>query len=331
VHGGEALRWVGYEVDIVGLRLGITESRAQWAVTWCLRVARDGRVRLDDFRAALGRLGFITGALEFERPFLAPLYTFLSLVSADGTRDLPLYVTTVLTHLAARFSARRLYPSAVRRVKSAEAFRVDAHADGDAIGVGGWMPSRNAQGTLDPAVSRWFSVSLSRDSAPWAYCRGEPFRAIAALEALGVLLALLAFSGEVAHDQDVALLIPGVTDNRGNAYVLDRLMSTRFPLCAVVMELAAQMEKKNARVALDWCPRELNVEADALANGDASLFDANLRVPLDLTNIDWIVLDKLMKHGEEQELAKRSRPPPAPKAGGRKKPKWARLRVTDPW
>ncbi len=332
IHGGDVLRWIGYEVDIAGLRLGITEARAQWAVTWCLRVVRDGQCRIDDFRAALGRLGFIAGALEFERPFLAPLYTFLAQATGDGPRVLPLYVTTVLVHLASRFAARRLYPSAVRRIKTMEAFRVDAHADGNEVGVGGWLPARNAQGVLDTTISSWFSVSLTRDDAPWAFSRGEPFRTIAALEALGVLLAVVAFTNDVADNQDVALLIPGVTDNRGNAYVLDRLMSTRFPLCAVVMELAAQLERKNARIALDWCPRELNAEADSLANGDTSLFSADRRITLDVATMDWLVLNDLMRHGEMHERAKRAMPP-RPRAATRanKKPKWARLRVTDPW
>ncbi len=332
IHGGDVVRWIGYEVDIAGLRLGVTEARAQWAVTWCLRVARDGQCRIDDFRAALGRLGFIAGALEFERPFLAPLYAFLARAAGDGPRTLPLYVTTVLVHLATRFAARRLYPSTVKRVKTLEAFRVDAHADGDVVGVGGWLPARDAQGAIDTARSNWFSVSLTRESAPWAYSRGEPFRTIAALEALGVLLALMAFTGDVVDNQDVALLIPGVTDNRGNAYVLDRLMTTRFPLCAVVMELAAQMERKNVRVGLDWCPRELNSEADALANGDFTRFNPDYRIDLDVTTTDWLVLNDLMRHGEAHERAKRNEPPrPRATAKAKRKPKWARLRVTDPW
>ncbi len=331
VHGGSVLRWIGYEVDLLGLKLGITESRAQWAIAWCSRVARDGCCRVDDFRAALGRLAFITGALEFERPFLAPLFSFLALTNGDGPHALPLYVTTVLTHLARRFAARRLYPSTVRRLRSAEPFRVDAHADGQEIGVGGWLPARNAAGSLDTSLSRWFSVRLTSANAPWAYSRGEPFRAIAALEALGVLLALLAFTDDVAHDQDVTLVIPGLTDNRGNAYVLDRLMTTRFPLCAVIMELAAQMEHKNVRVAVDWCPRDLNAEADALANGDATLFDEDRRVTLDVGSINWLVLDVLMKHGVEHDLARRGRQRPRPAKRAAKKPKWAKLRVTDPW
>ncbi len=330
VHGGTFMRWIGYEVDVVGLKLGITESRAQWAVDWCSRVARDGRCRSDDFRAALGRLGFVTGALEFERPFLAPLFSHLAHARGDGLLQLPLYVTTVLLHLAARFAARRLYPSAVRRGRNAEHFRVDARADGETIGVGGWLPSRNHAGRLDTRCSRWFAVSLTRTTAPWAYCRGEPFRTIAALEAFGVLLALMAFADDLQTDGDVTLQVAGATDNRGNAYVLNRLMTTRFPLCAVVMETAAQMERKNIRVSLDWCPRDLNSEADALSNGDVSSFTPELRVELDVANINWIVLNKLMDHGVAHELSKsHAKRAAAPKT--RKKAKWARLRITDPW
>ena len=37
----------------------------------------------------------------------------------------------------------------------------------------------------------WFSLTLTRATAPWAYARGDPFRTIASLELLGSLVSLV--------------------------------------------------------------------------------------------------------------------------------------------
>ena len=85
IHGGTTLAWIGFAVDLNTLALGISESRAAWAVEWLERLARDGCADMDEFRAATGRLAFVAGALEYERPFLAPLFTFSSLVKRGGS------------------------------------------------------------------------------------------------------------------------------------------------------------------------------------------------------------------------------------------------------
>ena len=68
---------------------------------------------------------------------LAPLYSFASRCRDQELAILPLYVVTMLTHLARRFELRYMYPSTVRRSRMSESFRVDAHADEEGIGVGG--------------------------------------------------------------------------------------------------------------------------------------------------------------------------------------------------
>ena len=122
-----------------------------------------------------------------------------------------------------------------------------------------------------------------------------------------MLLALLAFAGEDTQNCDATVVIGGLTDNRGNSYVLNRPMTTKFPLCAVVMELAAQMERTNSRIALDWAPRKLNTEAGDLSNEVFDAFSAANRVRLSIIDYPWIVLNDLMEHGVnfEKEGAER--------------------------
>ena len=63
------------------------------------------------------------------------------------------------------------------------------------------------------------------------------------------------------------------------------------------MELAAQMDKMRVRLDVHWTPRNLNQEADDLSNGKIEDFSTANRVTSDIREIEWLVLDKLMKFG----------------------------------
>eukprot|EP00971_Amphidinium_carterae_P049637 978592-Amphidinium_carterae.1 len=78
------------------------------------------------------------------------------------------------------------------------------------------------------------------------------------------------------------IVVSAVTDNKGNSYLLDKLLTTRFPAFLVLMEVAEQLEEMDISLSLEWKPREQNQEADALTNSDFSLFDPSLRVEVDL-------------------------------------------------
>ncbi len=330
-QGGEIVRWIGYEVNLANLALGITARRAAWCVDFLLQLSRDGRTDVGRLRSGLGRLCFVVGALEWERPFLAPLFAFVSRQPKFGHRALPLFVRLIAQYLASRIALRRLYPSAIARRHDIEPFRIDAAAEGDRIGVGGWLPTRNSSGRLDPSISPWFSFSLDRDTAPWAYSRGLPFRTIAALEAVAVLIALIAFHPYLEANADILYCMPALTDNRGNQFSLSRLQSSRFPLCAVVMEIAARSEQLRVRLAVDWIPRELNSSADSLAGGICSEFSPHLRCHIDWPNLDWLVLDWVLEMGEHF-YRDNCTPSTAPSAqASRRKRRKVSLRQSDPW
>ena len=56
-----------------------------------------------------------------------------------------------------------------------------------------------------------------------------------------------------------------VTGKTGSA--LNKLMSTKFPSSALLMELSVFLKKSKKKAPVEWAPRESNKEADALANG----------------------------------------------------------------
>ena len=165
-QGGRRLAWTSYEVQLDSLALGISENRAKWAVGWLDRVARDGMTDIGDFRAALGRLSVVVGALGREEPFLASLFSFVSCHKRGGLQVVPLFVCVVARRLSEHNGRRRTYPSAVSRCTEVEAFRVDANTEGYTIGVGGWLPMRGVDPRISTAYTPWSSVELDKASAP---------------------------------------------------------------------------------------------------------------------------------------------------------------------
>ena len=78
--GGERAEWIGFQVDISRSELGMTEKRLRWARDWMAKTLANKMVRVDEFRSALGRLAFMMAAFVHLKPFLGPLYSWISAV-----------------------------------------------------------------------------------------------------------------------------------------------------------------------------------------------------------------------------------------------------------
>ena len=148
-------------------------------------------------------------------------------------------------------------------------------------------------GQDNPRAARWFSVTLDRATIPWAYARGDPFRAIASLELLGTLLCVLAFQPDAGQLASVHISFSASGDNKSNGYSLEKLSSTKYPLCLVLMELAHQLRKRRCLLDVAWRPREENEEADALTNWQYGAFDVAKRIPVVWEQLPLEVLPRL--------------------------------------
>ena len=141
----------------------------------------------------------------------------------------------------------------------------------------------------------WFALELTRQSALWAFHRGEPFRTIASLEMLASLIGLMVLLPEEswrgARDTAGYITLGCGTDNRGNTFLLDGLHTTKFPLGVVLMELAHQMRRRNAVLRASWLPRLQNEEADALTNSDFRHFNPELRIAVALPGPTFGILN----------------------------------------
>jgi len=215
----------------------------------------------------------------------------------------PSYVKFFLRFLASSLERSRHTECARALASSEQSPRVDAQASGLRTGIGGWLPSIGEDGLPSPKRSKWFSLEITKQSFPWVYEKGDtPSRIIASLEALAILVALRVFFPAVPGAAKAkVVLLPTWTDNRGNGSVLNKLMTTRFPLSAILMELSEQMRVHGQRAEVNWSPREANKEADHLANGDFALFDEALRIPTTAESLRWFILDDALREGRNAE------------------------------
>ena len=333
--GGFVYTWIGYEIDLRGWTLGISATRADWVIKWTTEVLVANCILIGDLNQALGRLVFVYGALVWDRPFLAPLFTFAAVHNDTATPTLPVYVRLVIHWIRERIQARRAHPCLVDRTAKGNILRVDAKAEGTAIALGGWLPKKRADGSIDKWGSKWFSTELQPAEAPWAFVNGRPCGVISTLELLATLVGIVALDPLAGSESNIrgTVLVTGFTDSMVSSNIVAKAMTTAFPLCCVSMELSAQLERRNAVMDLDWVPRDSNAEADALADGRTEGFNPDLRVEAHPEKLQWLVLPELFKLGLEfhSSAAQKRAGPSNESEGPRSKAKGSKLRDRQPW
>lgn len=185
----------------------------------------------------------------------------------------------------------------------------------------------------NPKKARWFHVILNRRNAPFLFVKGEPFRTIASAELLGVTVAILIFGPEAKWRNGAGRIgVTGFTDNLSNAYLLDRFLTTRFPLSLVLMELAKQLEDFGLDLNLSWVPREQNEEADDFSKGRYEKFETHNRIVIEMENIPFKILRRMLEAAMEfDNEIKERRTSKETNSAANKIPAGQKLRVTQPW
>ena len=291
VRAGTQLDWIGYHLDVSSFEVGINERKKAWLLAWLDGRLREGGVVGRNLRATLGRFCFVARTMDQIRPFLGPVFAWSAVLHPSAFHYMPEAIAVLLLWIRSKVADMATRHCRPLRVDTGEVFRVDAKAEGDLVVVGGW----ESYGGCLPEDARWFSVQLTKVSAPWAFSKGEPFRTIAALELLGALLAFMLFKDGAPWLQGSSYFcITGYTDNSSNSYLMDKLMTSKFPLIVVLMELAEQLAEANVGMALRWIPRLQNEEADALTNGAFEGFAAERRIEVSISELPFKVLGSMM-------------------------------------
>ena len=276
-RGGTGVDWVGYRIDVKESMLGVTEQRRHALIRWCQEVSSGQMVVVRDLRSHLGRLVFVAGPLQHIRPFLGPAFAWVAAVPGGAAMVAPLTVRAPMKWvglLLDKFPQKACAPRPARDTR--ELFRVDAKAEGtDLAVIGGWATEKGE----DTKKAAWFSHRVTAEEYPWVFEKGRPFKVIAALELLAVLygIVLLVPSGDYG-DSLARVPISAGTDNQGNDFLVRKMLTTKFPLCLLAMELASQLTVQHLDLHLAWRRRGTNEEADALTNEEFGAFDPALRL-----------------------------------------------------
>ncbi len=323
-RGGYRVEWLGMETEYSSYRLGLTARRAGWLVMWLRDKVRAGNVTAKEMAQGLGRLGFAAISLDWERPFLGPLYAWSSAIQGrHGPMTIPTMLRVIFNWLADRLEGgdRLQRPSRPPSGDQALSFFTDAKAENGRAWVGGFLEI--APGRQGP----WFSLEVDKSWAPWAFSKSSPNKVIAALELLATLIAVKFWVPESGDRQNSRVAIRGFTDNQSNEALVKKAMTTKYPSSLILLELAEELAAKKCDLNLTWIRRDLNQLADDLTNEKFDSFDSSVRIPLKGEDLSWRVLDKLLNYADSffNELKKRKASPiePARKA--------KRIRKLKPW
>ena len=292
-RGGLVCSWVGFEVSLAERSLGLTAARAEWLCNWLEQASCAGQVKIADLRAVLGRQSFACTALCNYRAFLGPLYAWVAAMANFDHRPLPKLAVLIMKFLSrAMKNLGRRQPVGQWQEHVQEVFRTDARAEGEEVWIGVW-----ALDHTDLRHCRWFAERLDRKTAPWVFAAGESYRAISSLELLSTLVALVLFG--TPPGTKLGTSCSAGTDNLGNSHVVTRCMTTRFPLSAFNMELAAQLQNRGSELHLHWLPRLQNEQADQLTNGDFTGFAMERRLRFRLDDFRGLVLAEVLAAGTQ--------------------------------
>jgi hypothetical protein len=283
-------------LDYQKFELGISESRCNWLIVHIQEISDSGMVLVRRLHELLGRLGYAMGVLQWGRPFLAPMYSWCAAAPGGACLPSPPMIKAVMKWILRQLKAGFRTISCTRvEIDLGEVFRTDAGATESRVTIGGW----ESRGQADWKKSRWFAEEFTSTTCPWLFVKGDGKLTISASELLGSLVATSLFTKEGPPTKALVKLRGG-TDNKGNSYIVQKLLTTKWPGAAVLMQLSELLMRRGIWLELEWVPREQNVEADQLTNWNFDGFDPELRMPVDISEAQFPLLHELLQ--EEQSF-----------------------------
>ena len=285
--GGLSVDYVGYHLEYDRHVAGISTKRAEWILQWINTLEQNGwMVQGRAFIEFTGRLSFVARVVTWLKPFMAPLFAWSSVLARGTVMRVPVLVFVTLRFLKEQLQKHGHWVNATAPWFSPkEAFRTDAKCESGRIVLAGWSTEN---GVENLKLAKWFSLEIFPEQLPMLFKEdGASQWCSTAAELLASYAASFAFGHleKEGKSKDLRMAIAGGTDNKSNQALQEKNMSTKWPLLAVHMQVSSQLLANGVRMKLRWRPREENVPADAITNGDHSLFDVENRVKFSLDDL----------------------------------------------
>ena len=196
---GMLLSGSGSNFSIEPRHLGISQRRAEWFMKWARETADSEYIHLAKFEEGLGRIMFVAGALELERPLPRTLVQVHG-PPPPGSRRHGFQLTSVSSFVTSQTKSLGRGTTTVQRPWKAhwrhQEFMHWPAARGQESEVG--SPDVLKMVLLILLGHSWFSLEIVEEDWPWIFANDRKAAlVISTLEALAVLAALKLQFGEI--------------------------------------------------------------------------------------------------------------------------------------
>ncbi len=292
--------WVGYEVDINTGQAGLPPEKEEPLREVMAQFERKEKMRVPEVASHVGRLAWVAKAYPPIMPFLQPLYAWNERIKHidPKQRVMPGELTQFVNVMIKRILDMPRQPI----FEDSEALPIFGATDASAkhsaqvnkAGVGGWY---STQKNPKKEEVRWFYLNVTPDLFPWVYEKCNPQLRIAALELFGTILLTRAIARDELGGKEVARTKPVTmhlnTDNKGNAFSLQKDYARKWPSSAMLMEHALWCHLTKVSPEVVHVKRDNNQWADALASGRTEGFNPEKEILAPEER--WLIWEELLR------------------------------------
>ena len=140
---GREMEWIGFRLDMARFQLGMSVRRIEWLAKVLGDLVAGKPCLIRDLLHFLGRLGFATGALEYGKPFMGPLYTWASAVPSGTYMAVPVAIRVLMHWFLARLQSGGAVTSTRRVQGRTLLFKADAKGAKGYFVLGGYKVSED--------------------------------------------------------------------------------------------------------------------------------------------------------------------------------------------
>ena len=334
--GGDAVIWVGFELLHRTYHLEISERRSQWIVSWAQKIVDSTSVNVSAFEEGLGRLIDVRGwSARVRAP--APRTTLSFYVPPSSKVDQVVSCLRQVLPVSPRSTDWNMSALSLRSGNTFVVHSPKSGRSGKRGEVWHWRLGSGEEHGRRAGSLAFAIVQLRADTEGLAVDVRERRPTIShkidpgSFDCSCLSQVILRRRTQERTDQGTSC---SDVDRQSRA-ALNKLLSTKFPSSAVVMELSCYLKCTSAKASFEWAPRTANFEADSLANGETHSFNPSRRIEVDVNSLGWEILqDALRMERQMEEDMKNMRASGISTNRGKKlrrRRQEDKMKVKDPW